>query len=834
VTPRRQSIVLALCVMLAATATGLWLWPTPQTHPPDHACRLWGMIGTTPHEPTILDQLVTGTHSLRTLATANADGWGLAYHSPRLRTLGLTRPELLRAGPPANDAYDTRFAEAVSEMLTIDATCAIIHLRAATAGHSDIPDPHPFCRGDFAFAHNGTVSVDKVTTLLTQDDLAYLDTHRVDYTNPSLDSELYWLYVLKLRDQGVLRRDGKRTFSTAEAIAEAALQLHLNSGIVSAANCVLSSADTLYALRFDSNDQPRYKLRFKQISDAWVVASEPVGTDTTGWGTVPAKSLAILRIGAAPVFRTVYPPPDPYMIVNTQVVNDSLGGNNDQQLDAGETIHLFIDLKNIGSQTAQGVHAVLHTSNSHVTLKDSTCTYGDFASGEVKPGIAGDHFVWQIAGDCPDQDSLGLRLEILDGSGEDWTAWSGYTIDSPVLAMVYRMLDDDAGGDGDGILEPGESALVRITLANSGHSPASGLAATLTSLSDTLTVTQPTAGADTIAAGASVVLAPDFEVSLDSQAMMPSVIQCRLDVIGDWNLVHVTNVIIPVGGFRDDMESGVNGWTHAIVTPGFRDQWHWTSYRNNTPGGAHSWKFGGANNASYADSADGALITPPIQVLQFATLNFWHWIDAETVIGGQGDAYDGGIVEMSVNGGAWAQITPEGGYPNRIRGSIRPGPFPVGTQVFSGTHTWEPESFMVETDGGELRFRFRFGSNGTIHREGWYIDDVEVLSWANGSGDAGGDARPERIWLRAAGPNPASRETRLRFALPTPQPVTLRILDAQGRVVRTLIEGRVDAGEHEIAWDGRDAHGMLLGSGVYFSRFDAGGRSETRKLAIVR
>lgn len=801
--------------------------------PPDHACRLWGMIGTAPDPAAVTVQLLTGTPSLRSLAASNPDGWGVAYFSATLAGVGLDRPEILRGGPPAHSPHDDRFASAVTEMLGLDATCAVAHVRAATTGHAGVPDPHPFCTREFAFAHNGTVSSAALTAMLTLEDPQYLTTHPLDYESPQLDSELYWLYVRKLREEGVSRRDGRRSFGTADAVAEAALRMHLEGAILSAANCLIAQRDTLYALRFDNNASERYRLRYKQISGAWTVASEPLGADTTGWSSLPPRSLGVFTAAAPPQIRTVYPPPGAYVIVHAFVADDSLGGNDDGGLDAGETIHVRVELENIGGETAPGVSAVLRSSSPHAAVKDSLALYGDIPSQQTQPGLEGDHFVLQIAGDCPDQEALLLELEIRASGDDDWAEHFAYTVDAPALAMALAEIDDSAGGDGDGVLEPGEAASLSIVISNTGHSPASGILATLTSLSDTLSVTQPTAAADTIAAGGSVALAPAFGVSLALEALSPGVMPCALALSGDWDLSLSLGFNVPVGGFRDDMESGEGAWTHGVVTPGFTDQWHWSGYRNHTTGGSHSWKFGGANAAAYADSSDGALVTPPIEVLQFTTLAFWHWIDAEAVIGGQNDAYDGGLVEMSLNGGPWQQIEPDDGYPYRIRASLYPGPFPAGTPVFSGAHNWSQETFSLETLGGEMRLRFRFGSNGTVHKEGWYIDDVAVTSYTNASAVEAWTA-PPRAGLGRVSPNPIGSNAEILFTLPGARSVRLHILDLEGRVVRTLADGPALAGEHRIRWDGRDESGRPLGSGVYFCRLKAGDAVETRKLTLAR
>jgi hypothetical protein len=91
---------------------------------------------------------------------------------------------------------------------------------------------------------------------------------------------------------------------------------------------------------------------------------------------------------------------------------------------------------------------------------------------------------------------------------------------------------------------------------------------------------------------------------------------------------------------------------------------------------------------------------------------------------GGSEAWDGGIVEISVDGGDWQLITPVDGYPYVIRDSENP--IPGGTPCFSGFHMWEREEFVLKGFSGAVRFRFRFASNLEGTWEGWYIDDVVV------------------------------------------------------------------------------------------------------------
>ncbi|MGH7596678.1 MAG: T9SS type A sorting domain-containing protein [bacterium] len=71
--------------------------------------------------------------------------------------------------------------------------------------------------------------------------------------------------------------------------------------------------------------------------------------------------------------------------------------------------------------------------------------------------------------------------------------------------------------------------------------------------------------------------------------------------------------------------------------------------------------------------------------------------------------------------------------------------------------------------------------------------------------------------------------TTIAFALPKPSEVTLKIFDASGREVATLVEGRLPAGKHEVVLDASP-----FSSGVYFYRLQAGEFSQTRRLMLVK
>jgi hypothetical protein len=83
-------------------------------------------------------------------------------------------------------------------------------------------------------------------------------------------------------------------------------------------------------------------------------------------------------------------------------------------------------------------------------------------------------------------------------------------------------------------------------------------------------------------------------------------------------------------------------------------------------------------------------------------------------------------------------------------------------------------------------------------------------------------------------PNPFNPETMIRFRLAASAQVRLQVFNPRGEKIRTLYEGSLSAGEQEVPWHGRDDHGQLVTSGIYFYRLETEGFTKTGRMALVR
>jgi hypothetical protein len=92
---------------------------------------------------------------------------------------------------------------------------------------------------------------------------------------------------------------------------------------------------------------------------------------------------------------------------------------------------------------------------------------------------------------------------------------------------------------------------------------------------------------------------------------------------------------------------------------------------------------------------------------------------------------------------------------------------------------------------------------------------------------------PKAYSLAQNFPNPFNPSTRIQFALPAKGHVSLKIYDVAGRLVKTLQDGVMDAGSHELTWDGSNNLGKNVASGVYFYKINAGDNYENMKKMVL-
>ncbi len=93
---------------------------------------------------------------------------------------------------------------------------------------------------------------------------------------------------------------------------------------------------------------------------------------------------------------------------------------------------------------------------------------------------------------------------------------------------------------------------------------------------------------------------------------------------------------------------------------------------------------------------------------------------------------------------------------------------------------------------------------------------------------------PEKYALRQSYPNPFNSRAAIRYTIPHRSEISVRIYNVSGQLLRTLTDALQGPGDYTVFWDGKDAHGRDVTTGVYFYRLDAEQYSQTKKMLLLR
>jgi hypothetical protein len=125
----------------------------------------------------------------------------------------------------------------------------------------------------------------------------------------------------------------------------------------------------------------------------------------------------------------------------------------------------------------------------------------------------------------------------------------------------------------------------------------------------------------------------------------------------------------------------------------------------------------------------------------------------------------------------------------------------------------------------------RFGISGTAFPASTICWSGYLVPNATSSVDPTPDML--KLGVRAA-PNPAMKDVELSFDLAKRQSVVVAVFSVEGRRIRTLQRGTLEAGPNHLSWNGLDDHGKPVADGMYFARLETAEGSRTTSFVRVR
>ena len=141
----------------------------------------------------------------------------------------------------------------------------------------------------------------------------------------------------------------------------------------------------------------------------------------------------------------------------------------------------------------------------------------------------------------------------------------------------------------------------------------------------------------------------------------------------------------------------------------------------------------------------------------------------------------------------------------------------------------------LESDSPIESLRFIGTLRGTF-----YLDDIHLVAAQPSGGTTAvqkeddQSGTPREFALEPNYPNPFNSSTTIRYRLAEPGRVRLEIFDVQGRKVKTLADSYAGVGVYQVEWDGTDASGEPVATGVYLARLQKGSISLVHKMLLLK
>lgn len=544
--------------------------------------------------------------------------------------------------------------------------------------------------------------------------------------------------------------------------------------------------------------------------------------------------VACARANLAAVALTAGPfaPAGRYLALGPVVVDDDgeglSSGNGDGAVGPGETIELWLSLRNEGPLAATGVGGVLRSASAEAAVLDSTAGWDDLPAGASGTSLA----AFRIAFSAPlaDGQEIPLALHLTDDAGPSVVEFSLRAAE-PVLAYWRYRLDDVSAGNGNGVPDPGEVLDVRVQLANRGARDAVGVSATATSGSAHLSLVFDTGTAAAVPAGGQSELGPALRVAVSPDAVDGEDLPVALAVTEGGGAATQTGFVLRVGSFFLDQMESDTGWSLRDQA----DEAHTGRWVRADPIGTAS----GANPVQPEDDH-----TPGAGTRCFVTENGWPGMTAS-------DAdVDGGAATLTspvfdLTGVAQPRATYWRWYTNNLGSNPSSDVWVAQVSADGGgswvdlerttasANSWQQRSFPLASyivPSSQVVFRFIASDAGGGSLVEAALDDFEIEGEVTPV-DVPGAVTAGGLRLEPPRPNPAGGEAALAFHLPVAGRAILQVFGVDGRLVRTLVDGELPAGPHRVAWDGTGDGGRTAPAGVYFCRLWAAGQQACRRLA---
>jgi len=264
-------------------------------------------------------------------------------------------------------------------------------------------------------------------------------------------------------------------------------------------------------------------------------------------------------------------PDGPFILLENHSTTE-LAGNKNSKSEGNEVIGLNITLKNWGNSDGNDVVATITTSDPYVTISDGS---EDCGTVPAQSSLSIENAFSVILDPAvPNGHQVVFDLAVEDPNRESWSSEFKILLSAPVIHCNSITVDDTEGGNGNGRLDPGETAEISYILGNQGGVMATGVTVSLLARSGFITISDPLQMPGNISLFGTKTVT--FHIAVDDQASDGTVVPFEFNLVATaYEMSEVSPV--KIGLICEDFETGnfsKFNWQHAgsqqwTVTPLF-------------------------------------------------------------------------------------------------------------------------------------------------------------------------------------------------------------------------------------------------------------------------
>lgn len=379
-------------------------------------------------------------------------------------------------------------------------------------------------------------------------------------------------------------------------------------------------------------------------------------------------------------------------------------------------------------------------------------------------------------------------------------------------------------------INPGDSVSVYLDLKNKGLLPSDDIKLSMMPLDNKSSVSSEPVQVDKINEHSSLNFRYPRKIEISKSAYPNDNVKLQLNTYYGNSLINKDTINLKIGTpivlFNDSCNTPSNLWEFSGTA-----NWELT---NNI---SHS------SPACYTDSKNGkyplnskTILTSKDEIdlsgKPNCILSYWTRYD----IGKIGDF---GKTEISLDSGiTWIPLSGKYTRVESQEGLV------IGPDVYNGSqYDWVKEEMDLSSYiNNKIKLRFSFTSTGVYNRDGWYIDDINILSYPVVPAGIADQNKVLSFKLEQNYPNPFNPVTIISYSIPDQSSfnkvsavssggsfVSLKIYNILGQEVAVLVNKDQSPGNYKVKFDG-----SRLASGTYFYRLQAGDFVKIKKMLLIK